>query len=295
MTLKKWIRDKWPNEAKDFTPWLQDNLNLVGDCIELELYSMGREVAAAGGRADIVAWERNTRNKVVVENQISAADARHFQQLISYGDSLDARIRVWVATYFSNRFERLITNKNNAEELKDQGSVYYLLRLDRRDEDRNQAILRLHVGPTQRQVEQVLLSEGERKSREKLVEAFWNWYGHRRAAIVNVNKREKLYISKFVSMKEASVSVSAWCARGYRRRERVRALNAYARLLLREFPQTNASEKWDFDEVRREILVVKLPVDLSNPDNWQHIREWFLRMEKGISAPSRFPLRYVGR
>lgn len=292
MPRSQWIKNKWPNEAQDFTPWLQDNLHLISDCIGLELYSVGREVSAAGGRADIVAWERKSHKRVVIENQLDVADARHFQQLISYGDSLEARVRIWVAASFSNRFERLITDKNKKEELREQGAIYYLMRLDRCDDDSNQVVLRLDVGPTQRQIENVFLSADERKSKEQLIESFWNWYGRNRRAIVSVGNKEKLHIIKSVNMNEAKVLVLAHCFRGFRRKERIQAINSYARGLLREFPQANAREDWGFDEVSREILETKLSIDLSNPKNWENIRQWFLKMDKEISAPSGYPPHY---
>ena len=88
MSQAKWIRERWPHEANDFTPWLKDNLDLVSKSTGLELNQLGREVSAAGGRADIVAWESKSNTRVVIENQIESANARHFQQLVAYG-------RVW--------------------------------------------------------------------------------------------------------------------------------------------------------------------------------------------------------
>lgn len=78
MSHAKWIRGRWPHEANDFTPWLKNNLELVSDSTRLELRQLGQELSAAGGRADIVAWETKSNTKVVIENQIESANVYSF-------------------------------------------------------------------------------------------------------------------------------------------------------------------------------------------------------------------------
>ena len=56
-TLKKIdLRDIWASEAQDFTPWLarQENLNLLGETLGLELELQGQEVSVGPFRADIL-------------------------------------------------------------------------------------------------------------------------------------------------------------------------------------------------------------------------------------------------
>lgn len=107
MNQANWIKEKWPHEAQDFTRWLKNNLELVSNATGLVLNQLGREVSAAGGRADIVAWDSKNSAKVVIENQIESANARHFQQLVAYRESLEARSRMWIASTFSDKFVRL--------------------------------------------------------------------------------------------------------------------------------------------------------------------------------------------
>ena len=282
MTPGAWIRERWPHEARNFTPWLNDNLQLVTNCTGLELHQLGQEVSAAGGRADIVAWEIKSQTKVVIENQIDAADARHFQQLVSYGDSLEARIRIWVASSFSKKFRRLIAEKNGKEELKKDGAIYYLLKIDRCNQDRGQAVLSLDMSPTQSQIRNILLTQDERDIREHLINEFWNQWGRRQATHWNISKHEKVYISKVVDVNEAKIIVSAMCSKGFLRKERIREINSYANRLLVNFPQTNAKEDWTFDEAWRTILEVKTPINLKNLEHWEDIRRWMLNTEGKI-------------
>ena len=71
---RNWIRQTWPNEATDFTPWLARHLELVSACTGLDLHREGTEVYAGGGRADIVARDNKSASKVVIENQLDSAD-----------------------------------------------------------------------------------------------------------------------------------------------------------------------------------------------------------------------------
>ena len=89
-----WIREAWPHEAKNFTPWVAKHLELVSACTGWDLRLEGTEVYAAGGRVDIVARENKSKSKVVIENQLDSADFEHWRQLVFYGDTLNAKIRI---------------------------------------------------------------------------------------------------------------------------------------------------------------------------------------------------------
>ena len=50
------VREIWPHEENDFTPWLADNLSLLGNLLELklELFQVEAELPDAG-QVDILA------------------------------------------------------------------------------------------------------------------------------------------------------------------------------------------------------------------------------------------------
>ena len=146
-TGPNWIRRTWPNEAKDFTPWLARNLDLVSACTELDLRLEGKEVSAAGGWADIVARDNKSKSKVVIENQLDAADFDHWRQLVFYGGILDARIRIWIAASFSPNICRNVRDQNRLSESRSGGAIYYLLKL-KQDSRRP---ISLALGPTKTQ------------------------------------------------------------------------------------------------------------------------------------------------
>ena len=95
------IREIWPNEENDFTPWLADNLYLLGQLLKLklELLQVEAELPDAG-RVDILAKDMTSGATVVIENQLEYSDDDHFARLMGYAASRDARILIWVTTGF---------------------------------------------------------------------------------------------------------------------------------------------------------------------------------------------------
>ena len=94
------VRTKFPDEARDFTPWLSENLRMLGDAIGLELEFVQREVPVGPYFLDIKAKEADGGATVAIENQLEMTDLHHLGQLLTYATGCDARVAVWVAPYF---------------------------------------------------------------------------------------------------------------------------------------------------------------------------------------------------
>lgn len=99
------IREVWPSEATDFTPWLADEggLAILGKRLGLELVSATREVDAGPFKVDIVCFEASDPNrviKVVIENQLKTFDHSHLGQAQAYSLEVEAGICIWVAKDF---------------------------------------------------------------------------------------------------------------------------------------------------------------------------------------------------
>lgn len=98
------LRQIWKSEAKDFTPWLaeDDNLELLGDIIGLDLELESTEKEVGPFRADILCKETGTDHWVLVENQIEKTDHTHLGQILTYAAGLNAVTIVWIAKQFSD-------------------------------------------------------------------------------------------------------------------------------------------------------------------------------------------------
>ena len=110
------LRNAWPNEAQDFTPWLVEHLELLGAELELDLKFVDKEVTLPGaGRVDILARQTRTGATVVIENQLESSDDSHLLRLLGYAADSDASILVWVARDFTN-YHRSILEWLNASD-----------------------------------------------------------------------------------------------------------------------------------------------------------------------------------
>ena len=96
------VRRAWEHEAQDFTPWLAENLGLLGEKLGLDLELEDTEVSIGSYRADIVARNSGDDSILLIENQLETADLKHLGQILAYMAGLNAQIVVWVATGFSD-------------------------------------------------------------------------------------------------------------------------------------------------------------------------------------------------
>mgnify|MGYP003700750567 CR=1 FL=1 len=91
------LREVWPHEANDFTPWLQDNIEVLDELVGLGLATPERESRAGSFAADLVAEDKHGR-KVIIENQLARSDHSHLGQILTYLVALDASAAVWIVS-----------------------------------------------------------------------------------------------------------------------------------------------------------------------------------------------------
>ncbi|MDE0376712.1 MAG: DUF4268 domain-containing protein [bacterium] len=111
------IREVWPGEAKDFTPWLAENLEALSDHLkigELELDSTEADVHG-GRRLDILATDADGRNWAV-ENQYGEADHDHLTRALAYAVGLKCRGVIVVAESHRDEFVAVANEWNRYSE-----------------------------------------------------------------------------------------------------------------------------------------------------------------------------------
>ena len=91
------LREVWPGEATDFTPWLSQNADLLSETLGMDLELEGSEVSVGPFFADVVLVDSTTGHRVVVENFLESTDHDHLGKLITYAAGLDAAYAVLVA------------------------------------------------------------------------------------------------------------------------------------------------------------------------------------------------------
>jgi hypothetical protein len=77
------LRDVWKHEAIDFTRWLEENLDVVSDHLDVPLVSAEREQSTGSFSVDLLAEDEAGRT-VVIENQLERTDHDHLGKLITY-------------------------------------------------------------------------------------------------------------------------------------------------------------------------------------------------------------------
>ena len=92
------LRQVWPHEALDFTPWLaeEDNLALLADAVGLEITVDETESKVGDFNVDIYATETGTDRKIIIENQLEDTNYDHLGKLITYASGKGADIVIWI-------------------------------------------------------------------------------------------------------------------------------------------------------------------------------------------------------
>jgi hypothetical protein len=98
------LRDSWPREDTNLTPWLakQKNLKLLGASIGMNLERVENESRVGPFRADILCKDTATDSFVLIENQLEPTDHIHLGQLMTYAAGLDTVHIIWVAKSFND-------------------------------------------------------------------------------------------------------------------------------------------------------------------------------------------------
>ena len=104
------LRNYWKDEARDFTPWLaeDDNINLLGETVGLELEVQEKEAKVGTFSADILCKDINTDRCVVIENQLEKTDHDHLGKVITYCSGLNAFTAIWIAKTFDEEHRAAI-------------------------------------------------------------------------------------------------------------------------------------------------------------------------------------------
>ena len=95
------VREIWADEARDFTPWLAENLDQLAAELEMSLELVKQEAPAGRFRLDILARDVDFGVMAAIENQLEPTNHNHLGQILTYAGNHDVRRLIWVAPSFS--------------------------------------------------------------------------------------------------------------------------------------------------------------------------------------------------
>ena len=162
------LREVWPHEAHDFTPWLEENIDVLNSAMDLSLSDVAREQAAGDFSVDLVA-EDESGGRVIIENQLERSNHDHLGKLITYLTVKEARAAIWIVSDPRPEHISAISWLNESS-----SAAFYLLKLEAvRIEDSLPApVLTLIVGPSE-EIREAGKEKKERAERYSLRHRFW--------------------------------------------------------------------------------------------------------------------------
>ena len=109
------LREVWPHEALDFTPWLaqDDNIALLADTVGLDITVEETESSVGDFNVDILAFETGTDRKIIIENQLEDTNHDHLGKLITYAAGKMADVIIWVVKHAREEHKAAIEWLNN--------------------------------------------------------------------------------------------------------------------------------------------------------------------------------------
>jgi hypothetical protein len=162
------LREAFKHEAADFTRWLQENLDVLNDVIDLNLSNAEREKTAGDFNVDLVA-EDESGNRVIIENQLERSNHDHLGKLITYLVAVEAHAAIWIVSDPRPEHVSAITWLNESS-----SASFYLLKLEaiKIGDSPPAPLLTLIVGPSD-ETRAVGKVKKEYSERHDIRKAFW--------------------------------------------------------------------------------------------------------------------------
>ncbi|MFD7026460.1 hypothetical protein ACFWAR_00250 [Streptomyces sp. NPDC059917] len=102
------LREVFPNEAKDLSPWVAANLDRVGTAADMPPGALRlvrtEHPLKRRNRIDVLARIKvGARDRrVVIENQLNPSDHEHLGKLLTYAIEVEAYAAIWIAPSFTD-------------------------------------------------------------------------------------------------------------------------------------------------------------------------------------------------
>jgi hypothetical protein len=126
------LRNIFVDEAREFTPWLVDNISILSEKIGIDITNTKKEGDVGDFSVDITAEDENTGEKIIIENQLEPTNHEHLGKLITYASGIEAKVVIWIAKQFREEHQQALEwlNENNTENISFFGIKVFALSID---------------------------------------------------------------------------------------------------------------------------------------------------------------------
>lgn len=161
-------REVWKHEATDFSQWLQENIDVLNDVLDITLSNPEREQSAGSFCIDIVA-EDESGDPVVIENQLEKSNHDHLGKILTYVIAIGAKVAIWIVSDPRPEHINVINWLNESSPVD-----FYLLKLEaiKIGESHPAPLFTIIVGPSEESKE-VGKTKKELAERYFIRERFW--------------------------------------------------------------------------------------------------------------------------
>ena len=139
--VKGGIKDIWPLEEKDFSPWVSNNLQDIEEIIGKHIVSYELEKSCGRYESDIVATTEDGEI-VIIENKLGTFDHDHFGKALTYMSYFHAKTIVWICDKY---YEEHIKAINQLNDMSSDEYAFYALDLKLFKTDSNNIKYDYHV------------------------------------------------------------------------------------------------------------------------------------------------------
>lgn len=285
-------REVFQHEAHDFTTWLEENIESLGEVLGLNLSAVEREKSAGDFSADLLA-EDGADHRVIIENQLAPTDHGHLGQVLTYLSVLDAEIAIWVTADARPEHVSAVSwlNENAG------GADFYLVKIEgvQVDDSRPAPLFTRILGPSPetRAAEQ---TKKEWDERDRIRYQFFK----------GLLDRTRKHTSQFNNISpKAQRAVSTSAGPGFDFKYTVASDESRAVLRI-DFGETQAVNDaafeaieehreeieskfdsgldWVQDESRRRFIGYSVPVGYKDEDQWEEAHEELARSMDQLEA-----------
>lgn len=120
------LRELWKKEDKDFTVWLEENIEYLNEVLNFDISIDSREERVGPFKVDLFG-EDQFGNKVIIENQLEKTDHDHLGKVLTYLVNLEAGTAIWISKDPIEEHSRVIEWLN---ETTPDNVSFYLIKIE---------------------------------------------------------------------------------------------------------------------------------------------------------------------